>query len=214
MSAPSVLTATTRTETGKKVSGLRKAGRIPAVVVGDGVAAITVALDAHEFEHFRRTAHSNLIVELKVDGKDKHRVLVHGVQVDPRTRQLLHVDLFELKSGEEVTIEIQLHTTGESYAVARLAGTLLHNIDRIKVRALPENLPEALEYSIEPLVDFDTAIHLRDLPMPAGVTLLSDPDEVVAKVAPPHVVEEPVVAAVEETAEAAAETETEAQPEA
>jgi len=147
-------------------------------------------------------------------GKDKHRVLVHGVQVDPRTRQLLHVDLFELKSGEEVTIEIQLHTTGESYAVARLAGTLLHNIDRIKVRALPENLPEALEYSIEPLVDFDTAIHLRDLPMPAGVTLLSDPDEVVAKVAPPHVVEEPVVAAVEETAEAAAETETEAQPEA
>ena len=79
---------------------------------------------------------------------------------------------------------------------------------------MPENLPEALEYSIEPLVDFDTAIHLRDLPMPAGVTLLSDPDEVVAKVAPPHVVEEPVVAAVEETAEAAAETETEAQPEA
>jgi large subunit ribosomal protein L25 len=214
VSAPSVLTATTRTETGKKVSGLRKAGRIPAVVFGHGLASIPVSLDAHEFEHFRRTAHSNLIVELKVDGKDKHRVLVHGVQVDPRTRQLLHVDLFELKSGEEVTIEIQLHTTGESYAVARLAGTLLHNIDRIKVRALPENLPEALEYSIEPLVDFDTAIHLRDLPMPAGVTLLSDPDEVVAKVAPPHVVEEPVVAAVEETAEAAAETETEAQPEA
>ena len=102
MSAPSVLTATTRTETGKKVSGLRKAGRIPAVVFGHGLASIPVSLDAHEFEHFRRTAHSNLIVELKVDGKDKHRVLVHGVQVDPRTRQLLHVDLFELKKGEEV----------------------------------------------------------------------------------------------------------------
>ena len=110
MSAPSVLTATTRTETGKKVSGLRKAGRIPAVVFGHGLASIPVSLDAHEFEHFRRTAHSNLIVELKVDGKDKHRVLVHGVQVDPRTRQLLHVDLFELKSGEEVTIEIRSGT--------------------------------------------------------------------------------------------------------
>jgi large subunit ribosomal protein L25 len=210
--APSVLNATTRTETGKKVSDLRKAGRIPAVVFGHGLASIPVSLDAHEFEHFRRTAHSNLIVELKVDGKDKHRVLVHGVQVDPRTRHLLHVDLFELKSGEEVTIEIQLHTTGESYAVARLGGTLLHNIDRIKVRALPEKLPEALEYSIEPLVDFDTAIHLRDLPLPAGVTLLSDPDEVVAKVAPPHVVEEPVAAA-EETTETAAETETESKTE-
>ena len=125
-------------------------------------------------------------------------MLIHGVQIDPRHRQLLHVDLFELKSGEEVTVEIQLHTTGESFAVARLGGTLLHNIDRIKVRALPENLPESLEFSIESLVDFDTSIHLRDLPMPAGVTLLSDPDEVVAKVAAPHVVEEPVVEAVEE----------------
>jgi len=208
------LAATSRTVKGKKVALLRKGGQIPAVVFGHGIESIPVSLDAHEFDHIRRAVHSNTIVELKIDDKATHSVLIHGVQINPRNRQLLHVDLFELKSGEEVTIEIQLHTTGESYAVARLAGTLLHNIDRIKVRALPENLPEALEYSIEPLVDFDTAIHLRDLPMPAGVTLLSDPDEVVAKVAPPHVVEEPVVAAVEETAEAAAETETEAQPEA
>ena len=82
--------------------------------------------------------------------------------------------------------------------MARLGGTLLHNIDRIKVRALPENLPDSIEFSIEGLDDFEKSIHLRDLPMPAGVTLLSDPDEVVAKVAAPHVVEEPVVAEVAE----------------
>jgi large subunit ribosomal protein L25 len=125
---------------------------------------------------------------------------------------MLHVDLFEVKSGEEVTVEIQLHTTGESFAVARLGGTLLHNIDRIKIRALPENLPDSIEYSIDSLVDFDTAIHLRDLPIPAHVTLLSDADEVVAKVAPPHVVEEPVVEAVEEEA-VAEEPAAEAKPE-
>ncbi len=211
MSAPSVLTATRRTETGKSVSHLRKAGRLPAVVFGHGLASISVSLDAHEFEHVRRAAHSNTIIELKIDGKDVHRVLVHGVQVDPRTRHLLHVDLFELKSGEEVTVEIPLHTIGESYAVERLGGTLLHNVDRVKVRALPEKLPEALEYSIEPLKDFDVAIHLRDLPLPAGITLLSDPDEVVAKVAAPHVIEEPVAveAAAEEPAEAEAESKTE-----
>ena len=94
--------------------------------------------------------------------------------------------------------------------MARLAGTLLHNIDRIKIRALPEKLPDSLEYSIESLVDFDTAIHLRDIPMPEGVTLLSDPDEVVAKVAAPHVIEEPVVVA-EAPVE---ELEAEAKPEA
>ena len=213
MSAPSVLAATSRTETGKSVARLRKTGRLPAVVFGHGLASIPVFLDGHEFEHVRRTAHSNTIFELKIDGKDVHRVLIHGVQVDPRNRQLLHVDLFELKSGEEVTVEIILHTTGESYAVARLGGTLLHNIDRIKVRALPENLPDSIEFSIEGLNDFETAIHLRDLPMPEGVTLLSDPDEVVAKVAAPHVIEEPVVAEVaEEPAEE--EAAAEAKPEA
>ena len=212
MAAPTVLAATRRTEIGKHVAQLRKSGRVPAVIFGHGLDSIPVSLDLHEFEHIRRTAHANTIIELKIDGKDVHKVLVHGVQIDPRHRKMLHVDLFELKSGEEVTVEIQLHTTGESFAVARLGGTLLHNIDRIRIRALPENLPDSIEYSIESLVDFDTAIHLRDLPIPAHVTLLSDPDEVVAKVAPPHVIEEPVVEAVEEEP-AAEEPAAEAKPE-
>ena len=207
MSAPSTLSATRRTEIGKSVSLLRKAGRVPAVVFGHGLDSIAVSLDAHEFDHVRQTVHSNTIIELKIDGKEVHRVLVHGIQIDPRHRRLLHVDLFALKKGEEVTVEIPLHTTGESYAVVRLGGTLLHNIDRIKVRAQPEKLPESLEFSIESLVDFDMAIHLRDLPLPAGVTLLSDPDEVVAKVAAPHVVEEPVVVAAEAPTEDAETTE-------
>jgi large subunit ribosomal protein L25 len=207
-----VLTATSRTEIGKGVARLRKGGRIPAVVFGHGIESIPVSLDAHEFDHIRKTAHSNTIVELKIDGKDVHRVMVHGLQIDPRHRHLLHVDLFELKSGEEVTVEVPLHATGESYAVVRLGGSLLHNIDHIRVRALPEKLPESLEYSIESLTDFDAAIHLRDLPLPDGVTLLSDPDEVVAKVAAPRVVEEAVV---EAGTEAAAEApDAEAKPEA
>ena len=213
MSAPTVqLNATRRTEIGKHVAQLRKTGRVPAVVFGHGLDSIPVSLDAHEFDHIRRTAHTNTIIELKIDGKDKHKVLIHGVQIEPRHRHLVHVDLFELKSGEEVTVDVPLHTTGDSYAVTRLGGTLLHNIDRIRIRALPENLPDSIEYSIESLVDFDTAIHLRDLPIPAHVTLLSDPDEVVAKVAPPHVIEEPVVEAVEEEP-AAEEPAAEAKPE-
>ncbi len=196
-SAPSVLKAKHREETGKKVSHLRDAGQIPAVVFGHGMASIPVTVDAHEFEHLRRTVHSNTILELQLGGKEKHRVLVHGVQVDPRTRKLLHVDLFAIRSGEEVTVEIPLVTTGESFAASKLGGTLLHTVTHVRVRAMPEKLPESIEFSIEPLVDFDTAIHLRDLAIPAGVTLLSDPDEIVAKVAAPHVVEEVAPAAEE-----------------
>jgi large subunit ribosomal protein L25 len=203
VSAPIVLlNATRRTEIGKHVAQLRKTGRVPAVVFGHGLDSIPVSLDAHEFEHIRRTAHSNTIIELKIDGKDKHKVLIHGVQIEPRHRRMVHVDLFELKSGEEVTVDIPLHSTGDSYAVTRLGGTLLHNIDHIRVRALPENLPDSIEFSVDGILDFETVIHLRDLPLPAGVTLLSDADEIVAKVAAPHVAE--VVAEATGLAEAPA----------
>jgi large subunit ribosomal protein L25 len=207
-SATTVLAATSRTEVGKGVAHLRKSGRIPAVVFGHGIDSISVSLDAHEFDHIRKIVHSNTIIDLKIDGKAKQKVLVHGMQIDPRNRQLLHVDLFALKSGEEVTVEIPLHATGESFAVFRLGGTLLHNVTHIKVRALPEKLPESLEFSVESLKDFDATIHLRDLPLPAGVTLLSDPEEVVAKVAAPHVAEE---AATEAPAETSAATEAKAE---
>jgi large subunit ribosomal protein L25 len=98
--------------------------------------------------------------------------------------------------------------------VVRLGGTLLHNIDRVKIRALPENLPDSFEFSIEGLVDFEASIHLREVALPPDVTLLSDPDEVVAHVAAPHVIEEPVVEAVEgEEAEAEAPAEGEVKTE-
>jgi large subunit ribosomal protein L25 len=199
------LTATSRTEIGKAVAHLRQAGKIPAVVFGHGLESIPVTLDAHEFDRLRRTIHSNSIISLEIDGKDKRRVMVHGIHIDPRYRRLLHVDLFALKSGEEVTVEIPLHTTGEAYAATKLGGTLLHTVDRVRVRALPEKLPEGLEVSVESLVDFDAAIHLRDVALPEGVTLLSDPDEVVAKVIPQRAIEEPVVVAEEPVAEAEAE---------
>jgi large subunit ribosomal protein L25 len=190
-SAQPVLNAASRTETGKAVARLRKAGQIPAVVFGHGMASVSVSLDAHEFDMLRRTIHSNSLLSLVIDGKDKHRVMVHGVQIDPRSRHLLHVDLFAIKSGEEVTVDVPIRTTGESFAVDRLGGTLLHAVDHVRVRALPEKLPEALEISIEGLDDFEKAIHLRDVPLPAGVTLLADPEELLVKVVPPHVVEEP-----------------------
>jgi len=204
------LSATRRSETGKDVTRLRKDGRIPAVVFGHGLASIPVSLDAHEFDHLRKTIHSNTQLELTIDGKEKQRVLVHGFQINPRNRQLLHVDLFALVSGEEVTVEVQLVTEGTSYAVERLSGTLLHNVSHIKVRALPENLPDLIKFSIESIKDFDTVIHLRDLPMPDGVTLLSDPEEIVAKVIPPAVVEEPVVAEGTEAVAPAVEAKPEA----
>ena len=169
--------------------------RLPAVVYGHGIESSNISVDGHDFEQLRRHIGPNALVDLSIDGKKARPVLVHGIHVHPVNRRTLHVDLFLVRMTEEMTVDVPLSATGESPAVNLHGGTLLHPIESVKVRALPDHLPQVLEYSIEGLVDFDATVHVRDLVVPSDVTLLTDGDEIVAKVQAPRVEEEPVVAA-------------------
>jgi large subunit ribosomal protein L25 len=197
------LAAVPRDVLGKKVARLRREGRLPGVVFGHSLDSTPVSVDAHDFELLRRRVGQNALVDLSVDSKQAQPVLIHGVQVHPVTRRPLHVDLFLVRMTEELTVDVPLVPIGVSEAVVTDGGTLLHGIESVRIKALPDHLPQSIEYSIEGLVDFDTSIHVRDLTIPSDVTLLTDPDEVVAKVQAPRieVEEEPVVAEGEEGAE-------------
>jgi large subunit ribosomal protein L25 len=199
------LAAEPREITGKKVAAIRHAGRLPAVVYGHGIESESLSLDAHEFDLLRRRIGQNALVDLSVDGNKSRPVLVHGVQVHPVNRRPLHVDLFLVRMTEELTVDVPLVATGTSKAIEDEGGTLLHPIENVRVKALPDHLPQSIEYSIDSLVDFDAVIKVSDLAIPADVTLLTDAEEVIAKVQAPRVeVEpEPVVAEGEEGAEAA-----------
>jgi large subunit ribosomal protein L25 len=203
------LAAEPRELVGKKVAILRRGGRLPAVVYGHGVSSENLSLDAHEFELLRRNAGQNALIDLSVDGKKARPVLVHDVQVHPVNRRPLHVDLFLVRMTEELTVDVPLVPTGTSSAVENLNGTLMHQLESVRIRALPDHLPQSIEYSIESLIDFDAAIHVRDLAIPGDVTLLTEPDEVVAKVLASRLQAEAAELAAE-TAEAAAEAEGEA----
>jgi large subunit ribosomal protein L25 len=177
-----VLAAASRNVTGKQVARLRKDGRLPAVVYGHGLDSANVSVDAHEFEQLRRSAGPNQLIDLAVDGRRAQAVLVHGVQRHPVTRRPLHVDLFAVRLTEELAVDVPLVSVGESPLVDQQGGTLFHALEHIRVRALPEQLPQSIEYSVEALADYEDSIHVRDLAIPSGVTLLTDPGEVVAKV--------------------------------
>jgi large subunit ribosomal protein L25 len=192
--ARATLAAEPRDLTGKKVATLRHAGRLPAVVYGHGVDSANISIDTHEFEQLRRHTGPNALIDLSIGGRKAQPVLVHGVQVHPVNRRPLHVDLFLVRMTEELTVEVPLVATGESIAVTQHGGTLLHPMESVRVRALPDHLPQSIEYSVESIVDFDTALHVSDLVVPSDVTLLTDGDEIIAKVQPPRVEEEPVVA--------------------
>jgi len=212
------LVAQHREITGKAVAHLRKAGRLPAVVYGHGVASSNVTVDAHEFDVLRKRIGPNALVDLSVDGSNAQPVLIHDIQIHPVHRRPLHADLFLVRMTEELTVDVPLVSVGESHAIEQLGGTLLHPTETVRVKALPDHLPQSIEYAIDSLIDFDAAIHVRDLTIPSDVTLLTDPDEIIAKVQAPRIEieEEPVVeegeleegeAAEGEAAEAAAATE-------
>jgi large subunit ribosomal protein L25 len=198
------LAAEPREVTGKKVAVLRRAGRLPGVVYGHGVTSESVSLDAHEFDQLRRHAGQNALIDLSVHGKKSRPVLVHDIQVHPVNRRPIHVDLFLVRMTEELIVDVPLVAIGTSNAVENLNGTLLHQLESIRVKALPDHLPQQIEYSIERLVDFEAAIHVSDLDVPADVTLLTDAEEVVAKVLPSRLQAEAEAMAAE-TAESVAE---------
>jgi large subunit ribosomal protein L25 len=217
--ARATLAAEHRDVTGKKVARLRRAGRLPGVVYGHGVDSDAISVDAHDFEQLRRRSGPNALVDLSVDGSTARPVLVSSVQVHPVNRRILHVDLFVVRMTEELTVDVPLVAIGESPAVTLQGGTLLHPSESVRIRALPDHLPQSIEYPVESLVDFETTIHVRDLVIPSDVTLLTDGDEIIAKVQAPRVeevVEVPVEVgegapegeeAEEGSAEGAAETE-------
>jgi large subunit ribosomal protein L25 len=183
------LAAERRTELGKANARLRRDGRLPAVVYGHGIESASVSLDAHEFDILRRHVGPNALIELTVDGGKPKPVLVHGVQLHKVNRRPIHVDLFAVRMTEELTVDVPVHGRGDAEAVSKHGGTLLNASGSVKVRARPDHLPQVIEVDLAVLVDFDAAIHARDLPIPEGVVLLTDPDEIVFKVAPPRVQE-------------------------
>lgn len=202
------LAATRRSVTGKKVAALRREGQLPAVVYGRGVESDSLTLDAKEFESLRRHAGANTLVDLSIEGRKPSPVLVHAVQHHPATRKPLHVDLYLVRMTEELTVDVQLVSQGASRAVDDLGGTLLHLVEHVRVRALPDHLPQSLHYSIDELDSFEDVVHVSDLSIPEGVTLLTEPGEVIAKVLPPRVEEVEEAPEAEEAPEGAEAGET------
>lgn len=182
--------AETRTSFGKGAARkLRASGKIPAVMYGHGTEPKHVALPAHQIGLIIRK--SNAVLELDIDGVES-LALVKDVQKDPVLRIIEHLDLIVVKKGEKVTVDIPVHLEGESApgsVVNRDATTL-------SIEAEATHIPENLTVSIEGL-EVGTHILAKDVPLPSGSSLLSDPELLVVAIAEPEETEEEAEAAAE-----------------
>lgn len=196
------LNAKIRKEVGKKTKSIKKQGKIPAVVYGPGVKSVSIEVDYEEFRKiFSQTGESSL-VSLKVEGESKERpVLIHEIQHDYVSDKFIHVDFYQASLKQEVEVAIPIIFEGVSLAVKDLGGTLVKEIQEIKVKALPQNLPHDVKINISVLNTFEDEILVKDLKFSSDVKILKGLEEVVAKVVPASKIEEELEKPIEEKVE-------------
>jgi large subunit ribosomal protein L25 len=200
---------------GKKVKRLRRQGIIPANIYGRALESVAIQVARDDLVRVIRTAGRNEIIYLRLDGEEPRPTFVRQIQRSPVTDAILHVDFYQISLKEKVRIEVPVTLVGTAPAEQTYGGTLLHSLDSITVEGLPGEIPSVIEVEVSGLEEIDAAIHVGELDVPDQVAVLTDPEVVVAKIAPPHVekeVEEEVVEG-EEEAEVPAEEEAAAEEE-
>jgi large subunit ribosomal protein L25 len=158
-----------RTVQGKKVAQLRKDGFVPGVVYGQGMDAVNVQLPLKIFEKTYRQAGVHAPVHVTVGGK-KRITMIKDVDHDPVRGTIRHVSFHAVKANEPVTAEVPVHLIGEGESEAEKNGLIiLQTIDKIEVKALPMDLPEAIDVSIVALKEAGEKVTLGDAILPEGV---------------------------------------------
>lgn len=173
------LTSAPRTAYGKKNKALRRQGWVPANISGRGPSA-AIQLQTREIEAVLAHTSRNTMITVTV-GDDEETVLIHGVARKPTTDALYHVDFLRVSTSETVRASVPIVFSGQAPAVQLYEAVVLHALNAIEVESLPQNLPTQIEVSLESLVEVDSAIHVSDLRVPAGVTILTDGTELVTK---------------------------------
>ncbi|HLB12880.1 MAG TPA: 50S ribosomal protein L25 [Dehalococcoidia bacterium] len=194
------LEAAPRTILGKQVKTLRRKGITPFNVYGHGIDSTPMQAETRALARVLGTAGKSTLVTVLTDGREPRTVLARDIQLDPRSHTILHVDFYQVKEFEKITVEVPIHFVGEINTSLQ-AGTLVHPLSAIVVECLPQDMPRAIEVDVSTLEAFNKPLHVRELNLPPNVTILIDQEQVVATIEPPRVVE------VEEAVAAAPEAE-------
>lgn len=170
-----VLNVEPRTETGRHVKHVRKAGYVPAVVYGQGQPATPIQFREIDMARILRAGGLSQLIMLKGLGKKPVNVLIKEIQRHPIRRTILHVDFYSVQMDVKIQTEVPVHTTGESEAL-KGGAVLIHHMDVIPVECLPGDIPEYLVADLSKLKDLDDVITVADLPVPEHVEVLADPN--------------------------------------
>lgn len=180
--ATASLNATPRTDTGKGVArSLRRNGQVPAVIYGHARQVQSLVVPARDLDRLlQHIAAESTVVELSVDGKVS-RTLIREIQRHPFKRMIMHVDFQELVAGEKVVVRIPLVIVGVPEAVRSGGGVLDQTMRELEIEVDPANMPNHIDVDVTELA-LGHSVHVRDIKVPAGATVLDDEDASIATV--------------------------------
>lgn len=194
------LAATSRRETGKgSARSLRREGKVPAVIYGHGREPQPLSIEVKAVDKLLGIiGGETVLVDVEIDGGNPVKAIVREVQRNPvRRADVIHLDLYAVLADELIDVEVPVHVIGTAEGVRNQGGVLDLHLHRVTVRCLPADIPEHIEVDVNALT-VGTAIHVHELAVPKGATIMNDPNVSVVGVLAARVEAEPVpVEAVE-----------------
>ncbi|NCC20308.1 50S ribosomal protein L25 [Candidatus Saccharibacteria bacterium] len=160
---------------GKKLGQIRKEGLVPGVVYGAGIDAISV--QAIESDVLKVVKKAGQHTPVQLVGKKRRIAMIKNVDRDPVKNTIRHISFHAVRADEPVEAEVPIRLIGEGESVAERNGlVILQAIEKIEVKALPMELPEALEVSIVDLAEAGDRIVVGDINIPEGVEIVDNDD--------------------------------------
>jgi large subunit ribosomal protein L25 len=177
---------------------LRASGKIPAILYGD-MANISLTVDVVKFTTLLKTAGRNVMISLNMPDKTSKTVLIKDIQKNVISRELSHIDFYQVSMKKKIEISIPVMLIGEAPGV-KSGGVLSHIVRELKVKCLPADIPEKITVDISAL-EIGNTVLVKDLVVPKNVEILIAPDQIVANIVSPTILEEVVPAVTEAVAE-------------
>ena len=189
-----------REETGKNANRRSRAqGKIPAVVYGGGRESVAIEVDRKTLvDTMKKHAGENPIFLLKLGDRERHAMIRH-MDVDPISRQVIHIDFQRVLMDQKVRVTVPIELVGTAYGVKTEGGVIDFVTREVHVECLPGDIPKHIDCDVTQL-HVGQHVEARDLQIPAGVTLLDEPDRVIVSLS--HARLEAAPAAAAEGAEA------------
>jgi len=201
-----LLKAEKRTVTGKKVNALRRKGLLPGVIYGRHLEALPIQMDFRQASKTISHLTSSSLVTVEI-GKKKHTAIVRDRQKDVVLGHLLHVDFLAVSLTEKLRTSVNIELVGKSPAEETMEAVVVQSLNELEIECLPQDLPERIEVDISVLETTSDVIMVNSITLSDKITILTDPNDVVASVTlvVQEVEEEPEVDELEELLEEGAE---------